>query len=123
MAAKKPEFERHDKGWGEELIHYNDLLCVKSLIVQPGKWSSMHFHRDKDEIFLVERGRLILEWVDTRNADVKTVNLSPGDMIQIKPMTPHRFTAWGEHACVFKEFSTHHDEADSYRVGKGASQS
>jgi D-lyxose ketol-isomerase len=41
----------------------------------------------------------------------------PGDMLRLRPNTPHRFwVTKGTEPAVFIEFSTHDDPEDSYRL-------
>ena len=47
------------KGWGlETLVHNNEKYCIKLLDVEKGKECSLHYHKYKEESFLVLSGSL-----------------------------------------------------------------
>ena len=101
-----------EKSWGyEEWIVNNKLYCGKKLFLKKGYRCSMHKHKKKDETFWLLSGKVLLEY-----GGVKIV-LEPGDSIRIKPNTLHRFT--GIEDSVIIEFSTHHEDSDSYRLELG----
>lgn len=121
MSVKKVKFERHEKSWGHEVWHHNEEFCLKTLIIEPGCSFSMHFHVDKEEIFIVERGRGTLEYIDTENAKKHTLELTQGDMFLVERLTPHRVSACESGQLIIREASTHHEDSDSYRVQPGES--
>lgn len=109
------------KGWGSELvIENNEMYCGKILIFKRGCKFSMHYHLEKDETWYVNSGRFIYRWIDTDNADVNEQELVIGDIVRQRPGQPHQIEALTDGE-IF-EVSTHHDDADSYRVWKGDSQ-
>lgn len=111
----------HPKGWGEEVwIINNDTYCGKLLKFNKGATFSDHYHIVKDETWYVLEGKLELRYYDLANADRITTALSVGDVVHIPPSTPHQLVAL--EPSVIIEVSTPHDEADSYRIGKGDSQ-
>jgi len=96
------------KIWGsEEWIVNTDKYCGKLLNLNRGYRCSMHHHKKKDETFYVLRGKVLLE-VEGKNKIMKV-----GDVQRILPLQKHRFT--GMEDSVIIEFSTHHEESDSYR--------
>ena len=96
------------KIWGsEEWIVNNDKYCGKLLRLKKGYRCSLHKHKNKDETFYISKGKVLLE-----HGKVKLV-LEPGDSVRILPETFHRFTGL-EDSDIF-EFSTHHEDDDSYR--------
>ena len=96
------------KVWGEERWIVNtDAYCGKILVLHRGYRCSLHHHKIKDETFYVLKGRVRLEV----NGKVKL--LGPGESQHIGVGIEHRFT--GLEPSEMIEFSTHHDEADSYR--------
>jgi len=110
------KIHRVPKGWGEEQwIHNDPLYCGKKLLLKKGKRSSLHFHVQKTETFYVQTGKVRMELI--RQGARETVDLGPGDTLEITPGLVHRFTGV-EDAEIF-EFSTQHFEEDSYRVEKG----
>jgi len=95
------------KEWGEERWIVNRDYCGKLLILRKGFRCSLHHHKLKDETFYVAKGRVLME------CGPKKVVMRPGDSILIEPGTKHRFTGL-EDSEIF-EFSTHHEDSDSYR--------
>jgi quercetin dioxygenase-like cupin family protein len=113
--------EKHPKGWGEETWIINtDKYCGKLLKFNTGATFSDHYHIVKDETWYVLEGNLELRHYDLTNADRLVKKLKPGDVVHIPPSTPHQLIALT--AATIIEVSTPHDEADSYRIGKGDSQ-
>lgn len=121
------------KGWGHELwIVNNERYCGKQLTVLPDKWCSLHYHELKAETFYVLEGALWLEFAERTWLDrikevpaffktVKTtVYLEKGSSFDLDVGMAHRFTSCSLHLpCTFIEFSTHHDDSDSFRIFKG----
>ena len=96
------------KVWGKEIWMANtDLYCGKKLILKKGKRCSLHYHKNKDETFYVEEGKVLMEV----NGEEKIMN--SGESVLIEPNTKHRFS--GLKDSVIIEISTHHEDADSYR--------
>jgi len=95
------------KEWGKEIWIVNRDYCGKKLILNKGFRCSMHYHKNKDETFYILRGKVLME---TGN---KKQIIIPGHSILITPNTKHRFTGLEDSEII--EFSTHHDDSDSYR--------
>ncbi len=113
--------EHHPKGWGEEVWIINtDKYCGKLLKFAKGAMFSDHYHINKDETWYVLEGKLELRYYDLSNADRIVTELVPGSVVHIPPNTPHQLVA--HESAIVIEVSTPHDEADSYRIGKGDSQ-
>lgn len=103
------------KLWGtEHWIVNSDKYCFKVLTVNPGYQCSLHYHKKKDETYIVYDGEILLEQRDVRGYPYEEV-LSTGQQRHIEPKTPHRFHAMGGMAVVL-EISTHHDDADVVRI-------
>jgi mannose-6-phosphate isomerase-like protein (cupin superfamily) len=99
------------KLWGhEKWVENNDKYCCKILSVNKGYQCSLHYHEKKDETFVVTQGHIRLE------LGSEVHHLYPGSFMRIPPKTPHRFT--GIEDSLITEVSTHHDEADSFRLEK-----
>lgn len=91
--------------------------CGKLLYVEHNKWSSnfkFHYHKIKDESFMVLEGYLQIDYVVNEN-EIKSILLNPLQTFRIKPGTKHRFTSVTEFGCKFIEVSTFHSDDDSYR--------
>ena len=95
------------KEWGEERWIVNRDYCGKLLILRKGFRCSLHHHKIKDETFFVNKGKVLMECAGSR------LIMMPGDTILIEPGMKHRFTGL-EDSEIF-EFSTHHEDSDSYR--------
>jgi mannose-6-phosphate isomerase-like protein (cupin superfamily) len=96
------------KVWGEEHWLANDDFCCKELILKEDYRCSLHYHKNKDELFYVISGKVLIEL-----NDIKEI-LIEGDWIRVKPYDKHRFT--GLIDSVILESSTHHEDGDSYRI-------
>ncbi|MBS3132454.1 cupin domain-containing protein [Candidatus Woesearchaeota archaeon] len=96
-----------DKVWGKEVWIVNRDYCGKILVLNKGYRCSMHHHKLKDETFYILKGKVLLE------IGMKKHVMNPGDSMLIKPGQKHRFTGLEDSEIV--EFSTHHEDSDSYR--------
>ena len=96
------------KVWGEEHWIVNNDYCGKKLILKKNYRCSTHQHKKKDEVFYIIKGKVLLE------ADGKKTIMKPGDSFHVIPGCYHRFTGLENSEMI--EFSSHHDEKDSYRT-------
>lgn len=98
-----------DKIWGNELwLANNELYCGKILTIKKDYFSSIHYHKNKDETFYVLEGKIKLELFG------ETKILEQGESIRLKPYTLHRFTGIKDSKII--EISTHHEDSDSHRI-------
>ena len=95
------------KIWGAEEWIINREYCGKKLILNKSYRCSMHYHKNKDETFYVLKGKVLMEIGNKKNI------MLPGHSILIEPNTRHRFTGLENSEII--EFSTHHEDSDSYR--------
>lgn len=112
-----------DKGWGHELIHEsNEQYCMKELhFKKKGYQSSMHFHKNKTETWIITSGSVKVEFMDMSNASTEFKTLNTGDVITINPMTPHQITCLEDNTIVM-ESSSMDERSDNYRIRPGDSQ-
>lgn len=97
------------KLWGyEKWVENNDKYCSKILAINKGYQCSLHYHKIKDEMFLLIKGHVRLELGD------EIIYLRPGSFQRVPPHTNHRFR--GLEYSEIVEISTHHDDGDSYRI-------
>lgn len=96
------------KPWGEERWIVNREYCGKVLVLKRGHRCSLHYHKVKDEHFLLIKGRILLE------LGSEEVVLEPGDHRHVATGTVHRFSGLEDSEIV--EFSTHHEDSDSHRI-------
>ena len=83
----------------------NREYCKKVLVQLPGQLHPWHYHKRKEETFLVVWGVLEVE------VDGRRKTLLPGDSHVVMPGVWHRF--WTDGGCVFEEISTTHFADDS----------
>jgi len=110
-----------EKGWGREVwLANNEEYCGKLLHFKAGKKFSLHYHLAKRETFYVLAGTLDLFFPDTETGNRLGKRLEPGDAVEIPRGLPHQIRAVTDATII--EVSTHHEDADSYRVEPGDSQ-
>ena len=105
VRAIKPE--EVEKVWGSEQIYVNRDYCGKVLNLKRGFRCSLHLHQKKHETFLVIDGLVYMEVGEV------AMTFRSGEAIEVPPGTLHRFTGLQDSKIV--EFSSHHDDEDSYR--------
>ncbi len=109
------------KGWGEEVVLYNDLFCVKILrFTRENAKGSLHLHLEKTELFKVILGNFTIKYIDTETADERNIDLKVGDSLFVPRGTPHQIIC--NLAGDILECSTFDEASDSYRISKGDSQ-
>jgi len=96
------------KVWGEEKWIVNRDYCGKLLRLSKGFRCSLHHHKNKDETFYINYGQVLME------LEGEKMIMNQGDAILIKPNQKHRFFGLTDAEII--EFSTHHEEEDSYRT-------
>jgi quercetin dioxygenase-like cupin family protein len=102
------DIKKVPKVWGsEEWIVNNELYCGKILNLKKGFRCSIHHHKNKHETFYILEGKVLLE------LDEKKIIMNPGDVQILPPLQKHRFTPIIDSKII--EFSTHHEDSDSYR--------
>ena len=112
------------KAWGEEvIIENNDMYCGKLLRFINGGSFSFHFHLEKTETWSVNEGLFVLEYYDLENAHLYRTQIEKGDVVHIPRGNPHKLTCVSSNGGEIFEVSTPHKDEDSYRIGKGDSQS
>lgn len=106
----RESYERHEKEWGHEewIVNLEGAgYCSKKLVLNEGYQCSLHYHKEKDEVFYINKGYVLII------IDDKEYLMRPGARIRIEPETRHRFIGLTD-AEIF-EISTYHKEEDSYR--------
>jgi mannose-6-phosphate isomerase-like protein (cupin superfamily) len=87
------EQRRFEKPWGFELLWARtDQYVGKLLVIEEGRRLSLQYHREKDEAFLVIRGRMRLHLED-EGGEIRVQELGPGEFQRIAPGRRHRFEA------------------------------
>lgn len=109
------------KGWGSEDIWItNDKYCGKFMNFNTGARFSMHFHAEKDEAWYVLKGKFIVKYINTSNAEITEQELNVGDVWHNPPLLPHQLICLEEGTIL--EVSTPDSVEDNYRVMPGDSQ-
>jgi mannose-6-phosphate isomerase-like protein (cupin superfamily) len=108
---------RVDKSWGyEDIFITNDHYCGKYLVFdQPGNKTSMHFHKEKHETWVVIRGSFKIRWIETDVGNVQERILSFGQRWTNEPLLPHQLEAIESNSIVL-EISTPDSAEDNYRI-------
>ena len=75
--------------------------------------SSMHFHKDKTETWLIQRG--VVSVVDMSDASTRKIILSQGGVLHIEPMAPHQVTNIEKNTIIL-EASSKDTIEDNYRT-------
>ena len=82
-----------EKPWGWELVWAEAEDYVgKLLFVRAGESLSLQYHEVKDESWLVQEGRAMLELGDV-GGELETFEIAEGDAFRFRPRTVHRVTA------------------------------
>jgi mannose-6-phosphate isomerase len=88
------EPRRVEKPWGYELIWaLTDAYCGKLLFVRAGHSLSLQFHRQKDEAWYIQSGRVKLELGQVGEGILSEEVVSAGASFRYPPGTVHRVTA------------------------------
>lgn len=108
-----------EKGWGyERWIVNKKEYCGKLLFFEKGKKCSWHYHKNKDEVFYLHSGKMIVKYGKDDNPELaEQIVLFPGQNFYVPIGLRHQMTAL-EDSELF-EFSTQHFDSDSYRINKG----
>lgn len=108
-----------DHRWGFEVRMANTpYYCGKLLVLENCENSSIHYHKVKTETFIILSG--VVQLTFWPQDDTETIGLIkgciPGDRVTLHRLQKHVFRAVGGPALIL-EVSTHHEDADTYRVG------
>lgn len=101
------------KRWGwESWICNNQSYCGKKLFIKQGYWLSYHHHEEKDEVLYVESG--LINFTSDIAGSPQTMEMKPGYAFHVIPHLRHQIEAVQD--TILFEFSTHHEDSDSYRT-------
>lgn len=84
----------------------NREYCKKILVLLPGQENPTHYHKEKEETFIIDYGDLELK------LDGKQEILNEGSTKIVERGVKHSFSS--KNGCVFEEISTTHLKNDSY---------
>jgi mannose-6-phosphate isomerase-like protein (cupin superfamily) len=123
------------KAWGYEihLTSENGMYYGKKLFIFAGHCTSWHYHNNKDEVFYVLSGALLVRFseedllinsnppaVRMSQAEVECIN--PGQSFRMKPLIRHRLEPTGDSfdGVTLIEFSNQFsDDSDTVRLVNG----
>jgi len=123
MVAKDVKFHEPikyvKKGWGyERWIVNKKEYCGKLLFFEKGKRCSWHYHKEKDEVFYLHSGKMIVKYAEGDNPELaEELMLLPGQNFYVPTGLRHQMIALEDSELY--EFSTQHFDYDSYRITKG----
>ena len=83
------------KPWGSErwLVPENASFAFKLVHVLSGQRTSLHYHRYKEEAYLVIEGEAVLHLADSPGVDLVSRRLVPGAIARIGAGMVHRLSA------------------------------
>ncbi len=92
---------KEDRPWGSfEILHEEDGLKVKRIIVKPGKRLSLQSHQQRSENWVIIQGDAVI------TLDAEDIPRSANQAIFIPAGAKHRMTNPGEEEVVFIEVQT-----------------
>lgn len=120
-------------GYEEHLIGDNGMYFGKKLYIAEGHATSWHYHKNKDEVFYVLNGILLLRWADEdllinsnppsiRASHAYSITVNPGQSFRMLPMQRHRLCPTGDsyEGVTLIEFSNQYvDDSDTVRLVNG----
>ena len=121
--------EIHRKNWGKELWIVNkEQYCGKILYFHHHKRCSIHYHLEKDEVFYLLKGKIVIYYSDNdftcKDAEatflpksLNKITLLPGETFHVYPCLRHQMYALEDSELL--EISTEHKEEDSVKVEQG----
>lgn len=100
-----------EQAWGSEDYIWNGRYCGKKIKVNKGKTSEWVYHKVKDKVLYVEKGKILLSygWDDNEPA-AATLTMTPDMAFHIPPGMWHKFHGLEEAQIL--ELGTHHSEKD-----------
>ena len=104
-----------EKGEFVQISHQEDIRHLALFEIKKGFFRGSHFHRQKEEVFYVVRGRIRARFVDLETNESKESVLEEGDKIRIKPLCGHILHGL-EDSMVVEYSPQFYDIEDNYRV-------
>lgn len=109
--SPKISVKKIEKPWGyEELLFEGDGFGFKRLVFYPEKTSSYHYHKEKNEIFYIEKGSVNLRFENSEK------NLKQGEFVYLKKGTKHQIKNTGTENLEILEFGYPYSTKDVIRV-------
>lgn len=116
--------ERHDHLWGHELwIENNSKYCCKLLVLNKGFESSWHYHKRKDETFVILEGQVSLIYANGLDTPSQAVVLEKGEKFRLEPGVVHTFKSLAQKSIVMEISTTDDDDNIKLRPARKLSGS
>ena len=108
------------KEWGSEYVLPSNGYTTKIMEIKPGFKCSLHFHRNKNETFILVQGQLHIEFYKPDSTKHTHLLTKPLSSLILPQCTPHTFSVPKdqEGPSIFLESSTEDDRNDNYRLTK-----
>jgi dTDP-4-dehydrorhamnose 3,5-epimerase-like enzyme len=104
-----------EKGEFVQISHLEEIRHLALFEIKKGFFRGSHYHRDKEEVFYVVRGRIRARFVDTETKEREESILEEGDKIRIKPLCGHILHGL-EDSMVVEYSPQFYDIDDNYRI-------
>ena len=104
-----------EKGEFVQISHREEIRHLALFEIKMGFFRGSHFHRQKEEVFYVVRGRIRARFVDTETDERGEFVLEEGDKIRIKPLCGHILHGL-EDSMVVEYSPQFYDIEDNYRI-------
>lgn len=96
---RKGDALHHEKELGTIVdYHIFDEYEINVNEVPPGVTQDWHYHKVKEEVILINSGKIRAEWKE--EGELRTVELNEGDLVRVED-TMHRFVNSFEEACMY----------------------
>ena len=107
-----------EKGEFVQIAYQEEIHHLAILEIRKGFSRGNHYHRRKEEIFYVFRGKLRALFMDMESLQKEEKVLEKGERIRIKPHCGHFFDALEDSLLV--EYSPQiYEEEDRYKINLG----
>ncbi len=114
-------FVPKDWGWEDWIVNKPEY-CGKILFIKKGKHTSWHYHKIKDEVLYLNKGKMEFVYgVKDDFWESRSEVMTPGDSFHVEVGLRHRLKALED--CYVFEFSTEHFDEDSHRIPVGSKES
>ena len=104
-----------EKGEFVQISHREEIRHLAHFEIKKGFFRGSHFHRQKEEVFYVVRGRIRARFVDTETDERGEFVLEEGDKIRIEPLCGHILHGL-EDSMVVEYSPQFYDIEDNFRI-------
>jgi len=104
-----------EKGEFVQISHQEEIRHLALFEIKKGFFRGSHYHREKEEIFYIARGRIRARFVDTETNESGESILEEGDKMRIKPLCGHILHGL-EDSMVVEYSPQFYDIEDNFRI-------